>query len=239
MRPALPEGVRVYAVGDVHGCADMLDALLARIDEDAARRPAAETWEVFLGDYVDRGPDSAGVIDRLAGAPPEGRRRVCLMGNHEAAMIEALEDATRMDGWLELGGDATVRSYGVEPREQVGDGEAVHRLLVSAMPAAHRRFLARLARHHRIGDVVFAHAGVRPGVPLEEQDPHDLVWIREGFLDHHSPLGFHVVHGHTPVDAPDERGSRTNVDTGAVYGGGLTAAVLEGETMRFLTVPAG
>lgn len=237
MSPALPPGTRVYAIGDIHGCTDMLDALLDLIDEDAARDPAEETWEIFMGDYVDRGPDSAGVIDRLSGEPRAGRRRVCLMGNHEAAMIEALEEPTRMGSWLELGGDATVRSYGLEPREQAGDGEAVHRLLVSAMPAAHKRFLSRLQTHHRIGHVVFAHAGIRPGVPLAEQDPHDLVWIREGFLDHPDALDFHVVHGHTPVDAPDRRPSRTNIDTGAVYGGALTAAVIEGDTMRFLQVP--
>jgi serine/threonine protein phosphatase 1 len=217
----------------------MLDALMALIDEDAAREPARETWEIFIGDFVDRGPDSAGVIDRLVADPQEGRHRVCLMGNHEEAMLDALDDRASMQYWLELGGDATVRSYGVEPREQLGDAEAVRRLFVSALPAAHRRFLSRLQRSHRMGDVLFAHAGIRPGVPVDEQDPRDLVWIREGFLDHPGDLGIHVVHGHTPVDAPDSRGSRTNIDTGAVYGGALTAAVLEGETMRFLSVPAG
>lgn len=232
---ALLPGQRVYAIGDIHGCADMLDELLARIDEDAARSPAQETLEICIGDYVDRGADSAGVIDRLLAVPP-GRRRVCLLGNHEAAMIDALDDPAQIPRWLELGGEATARSYGVDLRGNVHGVEGMHRQLLAAIPAAHRRFLDRLATCHRIGDLLFVHAGIRPGVPLDQQDPHDVVWIREGFLDHDGALGLHVVHGHTPVDVPDRREWRTNIDTGAVYGGALTAAVIEGDAMRFLSV---
>jgi len=235
---ALPGGVRVYAIGDIHGCSGMLDRLLALVDEDAASRPAAETWEICIGDYVDRGPDSAGVIDRLARESAGGRRRVCLLGNHEEAMIDALDDPALMKRWLELGGDATARSYGVDPEGTAAGAAGVHRELQAAIPEAHRRFLARLATHHRIGDIVFAHAGIRPGVPLDRQDPHDLVSIREGFLDHDGTFGLHVVHGHTPVDAPERHPWRTNIDTGAVHGGALTAAVIEGDDMRFLEVPA-
>jgi serine/threonine protein phosphatase 1 len=233
---ALPPGHRVYAVGDVHGCLGLLSRLMARIDADVAQRPAARITEVFIGDYVDRGPDSRGVVARLAGPAPAGRRRVCLTGNHEDAMLGALADPALVPRWLDFGGDATVRSYGIDPSAHAHDPEKLQRLLLSALPACHRRFLEDLPACHRIGDTLFVHAGIRPGVALEAQERHDLIWIREPFLDHRGPLGVHVVHGHTPADLPETLPWRTNVDTGAVYGGALTAAVMEGEDLRFLSV---
>ncbi|RAI00438.1 serine/threonine protein phosphatase [Acuticoccus sediminis] len=239
MNADLPEGVRVYAIGDVHGCAKMLDRLLALIDEDLAADPATSVVEVFLGDYVDRGPDCAAVLKRVGEEVP-GRERVRLMGNHEQAMIAALADGTMMSRWLAFGGDATLRSYGIEPNDWKHDPQALQPIVQSVLPRRDLELLTRLAYSHRIGGVIFVHAGIRPGVPLEEQSSSDMIWIREEFLTHSGPFPAFVVHGHTPVDAPEVTPWRANVDTGAVYGGALTAIVLEaGRRHRFLSVPHG
>jgi serine/threonine protein phosphatase 1 len=214
----------------------MLTRLQSLIEGDLAARPAERVVEIYLGDYVDRGPGSRGVVDRLADTPPAGRERVCLMGNHEDAMLDALTDAGAMTRWLEFGGDATVAAYGIDPWELWHDPQKLQRRLLQALPTAHRRFLEGLPACHRLGGTLFVHAGIRPGVPLEEQDRHDLLWIREAFLDHEAAFGLHVVHGHTPAEAPEALPHRTNVDTGAVYGGPLTAAVMEGEELDFLAV---
>lgn len=231
----LPPGQRVYAIGDIHGLSDALGALLDLVDEDVARRPAAAVTEVFLGDYVDRGPNSAAVVARLLAPAAPGRRRICLKGNHEDAMLAAFADARRVPQWLTFGGDATLASYGVRgPFEPRHARAGLH----EALPTAHYRFLSALPTHAQIGGLYFAHAGIRPEVPLESQDEEDLIWIREDFLDFAGALPAHVVHGHTPVPSPDHRRWRTNVDTGAVYGGALTAAVFEGAApVRFLSVP--
>jgi serine/threonine protein phosphatase 1 len=230
----LPPGERVYAIGDIHGLSRALDALLARIDRDLAERPADRVTEVFLGDYIDRGPDSRGVVERLLTDPPPGRARVCLMGNHEDAMLRALATPEAIPRWLAFGGEATLASYGVTPLRTPA---ATHERAVAAVPEAHRRFLAGLPRRHRIGDLLLVHAGIRPGIALADQDEEDLIWIREEFLDFPGPLPLHVVHGHTPAPAPERKPWRTNVDTGAVYGGRLTAAAFEGDSVRFLSVP--
>lgn len=238
MKVSLPAGVRVYAVGDIHGEAGMLDDLLALIDLDVSERPPPEeVCELFVGDYVDRGPDAPGVIERLR-MPASGRTRICLLGNHEDAMIASLTDPGMIPAWLSFGGDATLRGYGIDPDAHRHDPRALQPLLVSVLPPEHLLFLSRLALSHRIGDVLFVHAGIRPGVPLASQAREDLIWIRDEFLHHKGPLPVHVVHGHTPTDRPDATADRTNVDTGAVFGGALTAAVLEGGTRRFLRVAA-
>ncbi|MEM7696464.1 MAG: metallophosphoesterase family protein [Pseudomonadota bacterium] len=238
MQHSLPDGVRVYAIGDIHGLAWSLDMMLGAIEADAADNPFDGTLiEVFLGDYVDRGADSFGVIERLMRPPGGGRTRVCLRGNHEQALMDAAHDLDTMVRWMTFGGGETMKSYGVDVDRHAHDPQALQPLLEAALPERHRAFLHGLPRSHTLGDVLFVHAGIRPGVALDNQDPNDLIWIREPFLSDPAPLPAHIVHGHTPTDDPFRDARRTNVDTGAVYGGMLTAAVLEGDTARFLAVP--
>ncbi len=225
---ALPPDQRIYAIGDIHGCADRLAALHAAIAADLAHRPIARPLVVHIGDYVDRGADSAGVIARLLrpGLLP-GIPVVNLMGNHEHTMREALrgERAAATD-WLFAGGRPTLESYGLDPDGPRADWAAI--------PSAHRDFLDGLTLSHQAGGYLFVHAGVRPGVALDAQLPEDLLRIRQPFLYTAQDLGAVVVHGHTPVKAPQIHPNRIAIDTGAVFGGPLTAAVLEGARVGFL-----
>ncbi|MEM8853098.1 MAG: metallophosphoesterase family protein [Pseudomonadota bacterium] len=227
----LPEGVRVYAIGDVHGELALLDKLLARIDDDLARNPHPNPIEIHLGDMVDRGGDSAGVLDRLIATSP--RQRIVLKGNHEAMFQNALKGRGGGE-WLANGGDLTMAAYGVAPRMASLGREGLSAALTGAVPEAHRTFLAALPLTHRLGDVLFVHAGIRPGVPLEYQDQHDLMWIRDPFMNHEGSLPVRVVHGHTPVHAAEATPHRVSVDTGAYVTGLLTCAVMEGTSVRFL-----
>jgi len=225
----VPPGLRVYAVGDVHGCVAKLDAIHARIAEDARAAPEPNRLIVYLGDYVDRGPDSRGAIDRVL-VPPIPATMVHLCGNHEAMMLEVLDhpgDEAALALWLRNGGAATLTSYGISD-EDPPETWAVR------LPSAHLAFLRGLARSHRAGGYLFAHAGIRPGVALEAQDEHDLLWIREPFLHSTADHGAVVVHGHTPERTPVIRRNRIGLDTGAVYGGPLTAAVFWGDRMVLL-----
>lgn len=222
----LPPGLRLYAVGDVHGCADQLDAIHARIAADAAHAREPERLIVYLGDYVDRGPDSRGVIERVL-APPIAGRAVHLCGNHEAMMLEVLnrpDDEAALALWLRNGGVATLTSYGLS-------GEDPPATWAARLPPAHLALLGGLARSHRAGGYLFVHAGIRPGVPLDAQEVDDLLWIREPFLCSTADHGAVVVHGHTPERAPVIRPNRIGLDTGAVYGGKLTAAVFWADHM--------
>ncbi|WMS42116.1 metallophosphoesterase family protein [Acuticoccus sp. MNP-M23] len=238
MRPNLPPGQRVYAIGDIHGMKSMLDSMLDMIDAHLAENPCpGPVTEIFLGDYIDRGPDSYGVIERLMEPACDGRTRHCLLGNHEDAMLSALSDGSMLPRWLSFGGEATCRSYGVDPAEHPQNPHAVQTLLQAALPPTHRAFLSNLSRSETIGDTLFVHAGIRPDVPLDRQDIQDLIWIRDDFLEYTGPLPAHVVHGHTPVREADLREYRTNVDTAAVYGGALSAAVIEGNSVSVLRLP--
>jgi serine/threonine protein phosphatase 1 len=228
----LPEGRRVYAVGDVHGCLDRLVALHWKIAADLAARPVRDSVLVHLGDYVDRGPDSAGVIWLLAGtiAPPVSRR-VDLRGNHEAMMLEALHQGGRAAGqWLDNGGEQTLESYKVPEPMRIRTQEWRR-----AVPASHTTWLNSLELMHREGTYVFVHAGIRPGVSLKSQSTEDLLWIREPFLSDTSHRDVVVVHGHTPRPEPELRDNRIGIDTGAAMGGKLTCVVLEEDRLRFLT----
>ena len=233
-----PEGMRLYAIGDVHGCDTMLDEAHSAIARDLIDRPAADYRIVHIGDYVDRGPDSAGVIGRLARMAATDRHVICLKGNHDAFLIDFLAaPETYGPNWLANGGDATLRSYGVTPSRSFFGGYDYRRLaglLEQDLPATHRAFLEGLWLTARFGDYLFVHAGIRPGVPLDKQDPQDLMWIREEFLWDGGDHGFVVVHGHTPENPPEVMPNRINVDTGAVYGGPLTCLALEGTDYRFL-----
>ncbi|MEO8715045.1 MAG: metallophosphoesterase family protein [Acetobacteraceae bacterium] len=226
----LPAGRRVYAIGDIHGCLSQLTALYAMITADLAARPIAAPLLLHIGDYVDRGPDTAGVIELLRHGPPiQGLPTVNLRGNHEQTMIEALagERAAGTD-WLFHGGKPALLSYGLDP-----DGpRAAWR---AAVPDSHMAFLHGLTLMHREGGYVFAHAGIRPGVRLEDQTQDDLLRIRQPFLFTERDFGVVVVHGHTPTKAPVIRANRIGIDTGAVFGGGLTCLVLEDASLGLLT----
>jgi serine/threonine protein phosphatase 1 len=227
--------MRIYAVGDVHGRADLLASLLQRIDCDLKARPVAHTLEIFLGDYIDRGSDSRLVLDLLI-----GRQHHCetvfLKGNHELYALAALTNPSVLAEWMRIGGISTLASYGVKPSGRTDPQSANDIALAfgNAMPDSHRRFLEGLTLSFSCGDFFFTHAGVRPGVPLQKQSADDLLWIREDFLLHEGSFGMVVVHGHTPAIEPDVRENRINIDTGAYATGRLTCLVLEGDQITFL-----
>ncbi|RMD64079.1 MAG: serine/threonine protein phosphatase [Alphaproteobacteria bacterium] len=238
-RPRVPPGTRVYAIGDVHGCCGLLQALHRQILADGEENgvvsgPDRRRVVVYLGDYIDRGPDSRGLIDLLIETPLSGFETVRLMGNHEEFMLRFLESGDDPENWILNGGDATLRSYGLDTATIYGPAAALRAALAARLPAAHRRFLEALRLMHEEGDYLFVHAGVRPGVPIKAQNPRDLLWIREPFLSAKEDFGKVVVHGHTPVERPQVRANRIGIDTGACYGGALTALVLEGTQRRFL-----
>lgn len=229
-----PAGVRIYAIGDIHGELGLLEQLQSAIDDDLAAHPIDNAIEVTLGDYIDRGPDSRGVIHHLSTRPPQGRTRISLMGNHEDYLVQFLDDPTVLYDWLPNGGVPTLTSYGVNVDRSNVDPARVHQEFTAALPQHHRAFITGLQTSHRSGDVLLVHAGIRPTVPLDEQTSHDLMWIRRDFLAHAGPLPVRVVHGHTPVRHPVVLPYRISVDTGAFATGVLTCCVLEGDTVRFI-----
>jgi serine/threonine protein phosphatase 1 len=235
-RELLPEGLRVYAVGDVHGRADLLRAILDQIAGDMQERPAREAVEVFLGDYVDRGPDSRNVIETLITTPPVGGLRHCLRGNHEEILFDFLAEPGVLLDWRRLGGFETLLSYGVAPRMalQLDDATQLRDEFIAALPPAHLRFLRSTQLSFSAGKYFFVHAGIRPGRALEAQIPEDLLWIREPFLFSQRDHGKIIVHGHTPSEEPEVLVNRINIDTGAFLTGRLTCVVLEGQGLRFL-----
>jgi serine/threonine protein phosphatase 1 len=231
--------VRIYAVGDVHGRLDLLTALHERIRRDAASRPCERMVEVFLGDYIDRGPWSRQVIDWLLATAAVGGERVCLLGNHEDMLLKVLDDPLVMEAWLYNGGLDTLRSYGVAAEMHVSDPLAHMRDgLIAALPAAHAAFVRGLPRTSAFGGYLFVHAGLSPDRPPDRQDPDDLVWIREPFLSSDADFGLVVVHGHTPCATPEVRPNRINIDTGAFFTGRLTCLAVEGAERRFLQASA-
>jgi len=235
VRPLVPEGLRIYAVGDVHGRADLLKQLFARIDEDIKDNPIAETIHIFLGDYIDRGQDSAAVLDLLI-ERAGGHRMTCLKGNHEIYLSEFLENPRILASWAHYGALPTLVSYGLTPTINASPREQADLALglSNAMPKSHGEFLADLKLCFACGDFFFAHAGVRPGRPLSRQREEDLLWIRDDFLLHEEPFEKIIVHGHTPVREPDVRTNRINIDTGAYATGRLTCLKLEQDKILFL-----
>ena len=234
VRPGtVPAGQAAYAIGDIHGRLDLLEDLLSRIAEDARRNHTDQARQlVFLGDYVDRGSESRGVVERLLDDPMPGFSKVYLMGNHEEAMLAFLEGVSDGLNWLSFGGLETLLSYGVPLRSLPRNEDSVRSLrqaLAEAVPQSHLDFFRSCTLHHSIGDYLFVHAGVRPGIALERQEPADLMWIRDDFLRSKVPLpGRIVVHGHTICDLPQNRDHRINIDTGAFVSGRLTCLVLRG-----------
>ncbi len=232
---SVPTGTRVYAIGDIHGRIDLLDSLLKRIDEHLSNSPIEHSIQVFLGDYIDRGPASREVIQRLIERSLR-HKIVCLKGNHEAFLMKFLEEPVSFDDWRQWGGLPTLMSYGLKPPRRIepaGD-EEIAIALRQVMPLEHQKFLAKLPVTFVCGDYFFVHAGVRPGVPLTAQKEDDLIWIRDEFLNATTNFGKMIVHGHTPVEEVDIRKNRINIDTGAYASGKLTCLVLEGEKLFFI-----
>ena len=226
----IPAGRRVYAIGDIHGCSDRLASLHALIARDLEERPIGKPLLLHIGDYVDKGPDSAGVLARLTGpAPPvPGLATVNLMGNHERTMLDALAgERASITDWLYTGGREALASWGADPDEPAS--------WAGRIPAYHQDFVRGLKRTHRLGGYLFVHAGIRPGIPLDQQSEEDLLRIRGDFLSSERAHGFVVVHGHTPVRHGAEiYDNRINIDTGAVFGRKLTCVVLEERRLAFL-----
>jgi serine/threonine protein phosphatase 1 len=232
----LPERGRLYVIGDIHGRADLLDSVIERIRLDLAARPTSDALTVTLGDYVDRGPDSRRVLDRLS-RNPFPTDYLALKGNHEELMTAFLDDPSIADHWRRCGGLETLHSYGVPVNFLMRgrDYEIAAEAFRQALPVSHRGFLASLRMSLTIGRYFLCHAGIRPGVPLQRQSEEDLLWIREPFLESTANFGKIVVHGHTPAEQPEVLPNRINLDTGAYMTGRLTCAALEGERVRFLS----
>lgn len=235
--PSTPGGVVLYAVGDVHGRLDLLERLHAAIDADAANHDVVAT-EIYLGDYVDRGPDSKGVIDRLIERFLDHRTRrrmIFLAGNHEELFSAFLDGALDPEEWRRVGGWETALSYGIDVRGLArAPKERWIAALVDAVPRPHRIFLDALHDSYAEAGYFFTHAGVRPGVPLDEQAPDDLRWIRDEFLGDESDHGMIVVHGHTPSEAPELLANRINLDTGAYMTNRLTCLAIDAGGPRIL-----
>jgi serine/threonine protein phosphatase 1 len=232
--PRVPRNLRVYAIGDIHGRLDLFDALAEAIEADDAAQIPSDSLVILLGDLIDRGPDSAGVIE--AARWWQQRRSVrILTGNHEEMFLKGFESVDVLRHFLRHGGKQTIMSFGV-PRNILGKadvGEA-QALMQAAVPETTLDFIRSFEDTIRIGDYLFVHAGVDPAVPLDSQRVGDLRWIREPFLSHPDPYGAVVVHGHTISDEPQDRGNRIGIDTGAYASGRLTALVLEGATRRYI-----
>lgn len=238
-KPSVPRGVRIYAVGDIHGRADLLAQLHRQIQEDAATAPERVTKTVvYLGDYVDRGLDSKGVLDLILSDPLVGFDTVYLKGNHEDALLRFLQDNFVGPDWFAIGGNATVLSYGVRIPQGLSTRQRFEHIwteLPNRIPQDHLEFLFGLELMYQAGDYLFVHAGIRPGTPLDRQTPEDLMWIREEFLCSKQDHGVIVVHGHSPRNRPEIQNNRIGIDTGAFATNVLTCLVLEGTTKRFLS----
>jgi len=234
-RPSLPAGLRIYAVGDIHGRLDLLNKLLTLINSDIAFRPTVRPVYVFLGDYIDRGSSSRETIDRLI---EHGRtsESIFLKGNHELIALKCLSDRSLFDQWLRLGGAETLMSYGLRP-EGKQNGTQVAELqsaFHSALPRAHFDFFRDLQNSFVCGDFFFAHAGVKPDLELSRQKESDILWIRDEFLSSSRDFGKIIVHGHTPTSEIEVRPNRINIDTGAFATGRLTCLVIEGESLSII-----
>ena len=230
----VPAGQRVYAVGDIQGRLDLFDALIEAIEADDASSAPADTTVVLLGDLVDRGPDSAGVVSRARDWQRRRKVRI-LAGNHEEMFLKSFDDRDTLRHFLRFGGRETILSYGIDRAAyNAAEIEDVQAMIADAVPQEDRDFIAGFEDMIAIGDYLFVHAGVMPDTPFEEQSSKHLRWIREPFLSHAEPFGAVVVHGHTICDEPEDCGNRIGIDTGAYSSGRLTALVLEGESRRYI-----
>jgi len=238
------DGGLIYAVGDVHGCYDQLRNLLEKIAADARERSGGRPVSlIFCGDYIDRGPASREVVDALWWLTCHGPFDLhCLKGNHEQGLLDYLDNPAAVADWMEFGGLETLRSYGVAAPEVYADPDEHCRArddLLESMPAAHLKFFESLELMVGIGDYVFVHAGVRPGVPLEKQAVRDLLWIRQEWIENERPAERIVIHGHSWIDRePDVCPHRIGIDTGAYETGVLSAVRIEDGQIGFLSACA-
>lgn len=234
-KPSAPDGMRVYAVGDIHGRSDLLNRMLGLIEADAAEHADATAEVIFLGDYIDRGIDSRGVIQRFCQPMPHGMKATFMRGNHESVMMQFLDgDLEILSGWTRFGGLATLASYGIAPAIMQKGAAAVFAALNEKLPDEHRAFLNATRISETRGDYFFAHAGARPGIPLTQQSDEDCLWIRRDFLEGARPFEKTVVHGHSVQFEPDIGPTRIGIDTGAYATGKLTCLVLQGAEQVFL-----
>ncbi len=236
----VPDGQRLYAIGDIHGRLDLFEALLERLAADHAARAPAAAHLVLLGDYVDRGPRSAQMLDRLANGPPAWATWTLLRGNHEQVLLDLWNRRPgfdkRLAAWLDFGGRETLRSYGLASSIAFGDDlEAIGAEIRRLVPERHIRLIEAMPLTYRCGDYLFVHAGLKPGLEVEYQQPHDLLWVRDEFLDSDADHGAMVVHGHSVTALVDVRPNRIGIDTGAYATGRLTALALEGAERRFIS----
>lgn len=232
-KPSVPPGVWAAAIGDIHGQFDALNALLRKVEDRAAGSSAGRKVLIFLGDYIDRGFKSRQVVDRLVAGFPAFETHY-LRGNHDETLLQFLDDPSVAEAWKNYGGLETLASYGVA-RTRSGDWRDSQSEFREKLPPQHLTFFRDLEMQVQLGGYVFVHAGLRPGIPLSAQSPHDLMWIREDFLNSKADFGAVVVHGHTPKDAPEVRRNRIGIDTGAYMTGNLTALILEGDDVKFLS----
>lgn len=234
--PQVPEGHRIYAIGDIHGRDDLFAELIDLIERDKAEAEPAEAMLILLGDLVDRGPGSKQVVDRAIALAERWPNMRWLMGNHEEIFLKALEGDPRLVRYfVQIGGEPTINSYGLTGDAYYCMGfDELAQQLPTIVPEGHKRFLARSEDMVRVGDYVFVHAGIRPGVAIDQQKSSDLRWIREEFLGDRRDHGVMIVHGHTITDDVETRANRIGIDTGAYRSGMLTAIVLEGAERRYL-----
>jgi serine/threonine protein phosphatase 1 len=231
-KPSLPEGIRIYAISDIHGCADLLQKMFTVIDRDLKTIGSMRAIHVFLGDYIDRGPDSRQTIDLLIDRANK-HESVFLKGNHEAFLFDVLKNPTQLQDWKQYGGLQTLTSYGLRPSLNPDPAEQAELIkqLAQNIPPHQRRFFNHLRLRFVCGDFFFVHAGVKPGVALARQQEADLLWIREEFLASEEHFAKYIVHGHTPVREPDIRFNRINIDTGAYATGNLTLLTIQGDSL--------
>jgi len=231
-----PKGYRAYVIGDVHGRLDLLNRLIEGIEAEIAAGPKTKASIVFVGDLVDRGPESAGVVERLRTFSSPHATAHFIMGNHEEVMLRVLAgEGDLLPSWLRFGGIQTLESYGLDARElaRLTPGEIVEKV-GRAVPASHRDFIAGFSDSISFGGYLFVHAGIRPGIALSEQSQSDLRWIRDPFLEDSTDHGFVVVHGHTITSEVEVTPNRIGIDTGAFYSGILTALGIEGRNRWLL-----
>jgi serine/threonine protein phosphatase 1 len=233
---SIPEGRRLYVIGDVHGRGDLLDRMAQIIRSDLAAEPACDALCIFLGDYVDRGPRSAEVLQRLS-TSDWPLAFVALRGNHEQMLLKFLDDAAYLEAWRHYGGLETLFSFGIDVHKvlQTSDFAGAQQRLKALLPASTIDFIAKTPSSFQFGDYYFCHAGIRPGVALADQLEQDLLWIREDFTESTAEHEKIIVHGHTPVERPEVKSNRINIDTGAYITGTLTCLVLEENKLRFLS----
>lgn len=235
---SVPEGVRVYAVGDIHGRVKLTAKMLDTIAADAAQHPDKQIIEVFLGDYIDRGMHSREVVELLCAPPAPRHARICLMGNHEVTLLRFLNEPTSLREWGSYGGYATLTSYGLGIPASMTPAAlgAVRDQFAKNLPPTHRAFYENLKLSHVVGDYLFVHAGILPKVKLENQSRESLLWIRDAFLKHPNYFDYYVVHGHTPIAAPELLHHRANLDVSAAPTSSLCCLVVDGSTRKTILI---